>query len=420
MTHARWQAVEDTLTRYWYQPDLQAIQVQLACIAAHYITEYPPAWCMSIAPPGSAKTVILEAMKGLPNFHQIDEVTPKTFISGRIEEQPTKYADSQRAKRIRKAVASQADGTGTTNYESAIQAAKRATSSSLLNRIGPSGIITIPDFSTILQMREESRDNVFSQMRRIYDGSLRREFGTVDEMEDREWHGRITALAAVTPEVDHYHKMFHALGDRWLRVRWPRIGGLGASSFAIRHTKAVVTKLQEAVHGLMLPYVNSSIVVPEVPEGMEARLGNLSEFVCMARAHVHRDHKGEIDTDPMPESNTRLPQNFSQVLRGWTALMEGSECREEAFALVERIAWDCIPPMRRWVFNRIRNKESRYVEGQSSNAVGRAEEELIYLGLVSDAKGSDVPEVTERAAGLLMGSLPKSERLKVVSIMEST
>src|ERR1700692_2030067 len=104
MASKQWQAVENILTKYWYHPDIQAIKVQLACVAAHSLSDYPPAWCMSIAPPGTAKTVILDAMKGLPRFHQIDEVTPQTFISGKVEEQPTYYADKKKRERILRAV----------------------------------------------------------------------------------------------------------------------------------------------------------------------------------------------------------------------------------------------------------------------------------------------------------------------------
>ena len=413
MAHQRWQAVEDTLKRYWYQIDIQAVQAQLACIAAHFLTDYPPAWLLAIAPAGSAKTVVLEAVDKLPYFHQIDQFTPNTFISGLIDDdKPTPFSNLQKVKRKTEEVAS---------YDSTIvgyeQALRNMTCASLLNRIGPSGIVTIPDFSTILQKRQDVRDDIFAQLRRIYDGTLRREFGTAGRLCEREWHGRITALAAVTPEIDHYHNVFIALGERWMRIRWSRVSGLGAGLTALDQTEEVFARLQYVIRELLMPYINRIPRAPSIPDSIKQRLINLSDLVCIARAHVHRDSEGEVDCEPAPESNTRLPKTLAQVMRGWTALMGKAECDEEAFALAERIAWDCIPPMRKHVFECVRLNRPRHIKGLSSNGVMRATKELVALGLIAPIESEEVsiPELTELAKDMYRAVRKQEAKVHIIN-----
>jgi len=185
---AQWCQIESQLSEHWYKADIEAVKVQVACMAAHFITDFPPAWCMAIAPPGSCKTVILEAMDGLDGFYLIDQITPSTFISGKIDDNEM-HTKAGRAKWLKKQKQNPANIKTFANpqaQEREAKKGKRHDSASLLHRIGNSGIIALPDFSTILSMHETSRDNIFAQMRRIYDGTLRREFGTSEDLTDRE------------------------------------------------------------------------------------------------------------------------------------------------------------------------------------------------------------------------------------------
>jgi len=145
--------VEKVILRHYYKPDLQATRALCAAIMAHYL-EGPPVWPMLVAPPGSMKTELLNAMGGLTGFSLIDQVSPQAFISGQI-----------------------ANNSGR--------------SPSLLHRVGKSAVLVCADFSTVLAMKAEPRASVFSDLRRIYDGQIRKEFGTADDPLQHEWKGRI-------------------------------------------------------------------------------------------------------------------------------------------------------------------------------------------------------------------------------------
>jgi hypothetical protein len=164
-----WTPVELVLREHSYNPDLQGARALYASIAAHRL-DGQPVWTMVVAPPGSLKTELLEALDGLPLVYLIDQVTPKTFLSGQIKK-------SKKSSEV---------------------------SPSLLHRVGSSGILICPDFSTVLSMNRDDRGSVLADMRRIYDGHLRKEFGTSDTLTDREWRGRMTFAAGATPDVDGF------------------------------------------------------------------------------------------------------------------------------------------------------------------------------------------------------------------------
>ena|ERR1022692_2001486 len=99
---------------------MQSARAVYAAVAAHRLMGVP-CWLINVTPPGSIKTELIDGLKGVPGFHSIDKVTPGTFISGQIQDPKQKRAGC---------------------------------SPSLLHRIGPSGIIGLPDFFTILSMRD--------------------------------------------------------------------------------------------------------------------------------------------------------------------------------------------------------------------------------------------------------------------------
>ena len=228
-----WEHVVGSLTASFDKPDIEAAQVLFASVAAHRIMDHPPTWNMLIAPSGSMKTALLNTLQGLPSIHTLDEVTENTFISGMLDK-------SRTGKKPKK---------------------NDPMPASLLNRIGDEGILVVPDFSTILAMNKNKQPVILSQLRRIYDGSFNREFGTAENLADRKWQGRITLLAGVTPELDKYHSVFQALGERFVRTRWPRAGGIDAALRAMRQKTNEAELIKVAVHSLLRPVMEAKSIL---------------------------------------------------------------------------------------------------------------------------------------------------------------
>jgi hypothetical protein len=76
----------------------------------------------------------------------------------------------------------------------------------------------------------------------------------------------------------------------------------------------------------------------------------LADFVTRARTHVARSgYTKEMLYAPEAEAPTRLSQQLAQLAKG-SALVDGrSEVNGDDYTLVKRVAFDCIPTLRRKV-----------------------------------------------------------------------
>jgi hypothetical protein len=295
------------------------------------------------------KTDLLAALDGLPNVHLIDRVTPNTFLSGQVKDD--KRSSSEK-------------------------------SSSLLHRIGTSGIIVYPDFSTILSMNRTHRGSVLADMRRIYDGHLRKEYGTDDDHRKHEWKGRITFAVATTDEVDRHYSVFQTLGERFVMNRWGRPGGVEAALIAMNQDSAArVTDLRKAVHDL----VNGlSGEAPVLSSDMQHRIAALAEFAVRGRTHIHRvGNSKEIVYAPEPEAATRLAQQLAQLAKGSALVLAHGTVEDEDYELVRRVAFDCIPAPRRKILSRLMQAPVDDVIIASASSTSYAMQELKELGLLT-------------------------------------
>ena len=299
------------LRTHFYKPDVQAARALYSAIVAHGL-DGPPVWPMIVAPPGSAKTSILQPLEGVPEVHSIDKLTPNTFLSGQIAQGRTKRKPS------------------------------------LLHRIGASGIIIFPDFSTVLSMKRDDRAAVLADMRRIYDGRLRKEVGTSGRALD--WRGRITLAVAATSDVDRHYSIFQSLGERFVMIRWHRPGGDSTGEEAAlvamdQDLELVQRELRDAVEDLFADLSDEEV---RVPPNFRRQIAAIAEFVVRARTHVGRDSSNSKNLLYLPEAEapTRLAQQLCQLGKGSARLSGRTEVSERDLVLVRRVAFDCIPALR--------------------------------------------------------------------------
>src|ERR1700693_238058 len=360
-----WHAVVDVLTKHYQSPDTEAARVLCAALASHALRQFSPAWCLAIAPPGSMKTDFLESFRGLPDVHFVDEVTANTFLSGKVDEKGN----------------------------------KRKKPAGWLHRIGKDGTLIAADFSTFTA-NQKTLTIILSQLRRIYDGNFSREFGTDENPEERSWSGRLTVFAGAVPDVDRHYSLFQSLGARFVRVRWPRAGGVETGLRAMKHTFNVGEELRNAVHALMLPILSTPQSDPLIPDEIELKIAHLGEFIALARTYVERDgHSRQASGVPVAEGNTRLPQQLCQIARG-SALIEGRSIVDEAdYSLVRRVAFDSLPPARISVLTAIMEVKSPYSIGLPKASIERAMEDLELAGVLTNGGG-----LTAIATKLLIGA----------------
>jgi hypothetical protein len=364
--YTAWEAVTDVLRTHYTNPDIEAAHVLCAALASHALKQFSPAWCLAIAPPGSMKTDFLESFRGLPGVHFVDEVTTNTFLSGKVDDKPK----------------------------------KRTKPASWLHRIGKDGVLIAADFSTFTA-NPKSLPIILAQLRRIYDGNFSREFGTDEHTEERSWSGRLTLFAGAVPDIDRHYTLFQSLGERFVRVRWPRAGGVETGLRAMKHTVNVSVELRGAVQALMLPVLSSPQTAPTIPEKIERKVANLSEFVALARTYIERDgYKREAEGVPITEGNTRLPQELCQIARGAALLAGRSEVNDTDYTLVWRVAFDSLPPGRVSVVRALLDGKSPHALGLPKATIDRAMEDLQWAGIIT--VGLTTAELSSTANNLLV------------------
>lgn len=344
----RWSNVERVLLRHHHMPDIEAARCLFSAFAAHGLGG-SPVWAMLVAPPGCMKTELLSAIEGLPGVLLLDKLSPNTFISGQLD-------DPRRNRRV---------------------------PASLLHRVGADGILVYPDFSTLMSMHRDHRASILADMRRIFDGHLRREFGTSENLAEREWRGRITFLVAATPDVDRYYTIFQTLGERFVMIRWHRPEGPDAAMKAMNQRGRQAAKdLKESVTDL---YNGLSPYEPHLSNSFQHRIAALTEFVVRARTHVPRDSYGrkEITYVPEPEAPTRLAQQLAQLAKGSARLAGRVEVNEADYRIVLRCALDCIPAIRRAVLDHVMGKNAFGLRRIPKSTLSYAKEELRALEILA-------------------------------------
>jgi hypothetical protein len=300
---AQFDALKAHLNQWYYQPDIEAVEVVMGTVASHY-TKADPVWLFVVAPPSTGKTAIaIQSARLAPSAHIVGDLTPNTLLSAR-------------------------EGT------------KRPPS--LLERIGKSGIILMKDFSTVISKRPDDRAALASQLREVYDGYFAKDTGMGSKL---IWEGKITLIAATTPAIERQWALLRELGERFVTIRWDRESARRSTEFSLRQrgleASIGLRTAQLAAHMFQDLAVD---VWPDLPSAQIDRICALAEVVALARNHVVRDYCGarSIIETPQAEGSSRIAKALCAIVTGYAALFH-REVVEEDMRLAVRVAANTIP-----------------------------------------------------------------------------
>ena len=295
---AAWDQLATYLQTEFYQPDLEALRIVLAACRAQY---HPgePIWLFVVGPPGSGKTsVVINAVSALPTSWVESSITERTLLS----------------------------------------CASQGKETSLLLRMG-SGILAFKDFTTILSKNDESQREIVSQLREVYDGSYKSKTG----VEWREWEGKVTVIAAVTPAIERAWAVHRDLGERFMQVRWPNRDGAKVAAMARRQRgreKQIVNTLKTRVTA----FFHKEGPTPQVTEKQGFFIDSLATAIAQLRGHVVRDGKEVVDVSPLEEPS-RLAKSLESIAVHHAALFN-REPEPQDMGAVMRLGLDTIPSKR--------------------------------------------------------------------------
>jgi hypothetical protein len=343
-------ATLDVFGRWLLLNDSTPILAVLGAVAANYL-DGDPVWLGLIAPPSSAKTEILNSCSRLPHVVQAATLT----ISGLLSGVPKK----QHAK---------------------------GTAGGLLRQLGDFGIIALKDFTSVLSMRPDLKMEVLAALRELFDGAWTRHLGS-DGGRTLHWHGKLGLIFACTSVIDSHYSVIGQMGDRFLFCRLAPIGS-GQFEQALKHAGAGNAQMrQELAEAVEQLFAARSAQPRAINKTEIEKLDETISLVVRLRAPVERDRRTrEIEALYGAEGTARLGLQLERLLAGLDVL--GVE-RALALAVVESVALDSVPPLRRAAFEHLRDSrktiETKHIArvlGLPTVTVRRALEDLAAYGLV--------------------------------------
>jgi hypothetical protein len=308
-------ALIDQIRSYQFMPDPGRVLATLA-VAATSQLEGEPAWLLLVGPSSSGKTSTI----GLLDAHILDYTSEAGLLSWAV---PPKKGEL-------------------------------AVPAGLLAEIGNSkrSLVAIPDLSTLMRSdRTNHASNLWSAMRRIYDGHYFRDVSAPGGRATPgrlEWHGRFTMVGAVTRKIDQYIEN-NELGPRWIYYRLPPVSDEDQAEMSRmllvpdRADKAREARRQ-ALEVLALARQEAGAV--ELPGWLPTWCQDVARVTCLGRASVNWHTTGNrhgLAGEPDIEDSPRVTAELLQLARGLYAL--GCTSARVMF-LLRKVALDSMPALR--------------------------------------------------------------------------
>jgi hypothetical protein len=308
--------LHDTYGKWLFltQSDHEIIDIFLAASLDRYIGG-DPVWLFLVAVSSGWKTELIRSIIGLPSVYSLSSLTSKTFISGKV----AKKKEGEEEVQI----------------------------SGILKDINGK-VLVIKDFTVILSLATMERDEIFSQLRDIYDGFMEKAFGNFPE--PIRIKCKMGLIAGVTPVIDHYQKLQTLLGERFLKVRSSNIDCKEVAKKASKnsgHETAMRKELSEAVQNFLIQVKRQEF---QLTDEQRDEIIDCAQYICLMRTWVYIkfSYRGEIiDLEKAePESPARVAKQLTK-LANLLALVRGHDkIEDEDLVTVKRVARDTALPKR--------------------------------------------------------------------------
>lgn len=351
---------EDVYAAYrkWlYLPNADVLDMMFGTVIANRL-EGDPLWLFIVAPSGATKSELLMSISDAPRIKSTTTMTPKALVSG----------------------ANTAGGGDP----------------SLIPKLDKK-VLIIKDFTAILSMNEQARDEIFGIFRDAFDGKIEKDFGNGVI---RKYTSKFGILSGVTPAIDLYTEGQTALGERFLRYRVSVGETFKEQAVYIKRAQGNVNKegnmREELLEVGTAVLSHNYTVVPEVPDNIKEKIIALAQWTAAIRATIVRDKfSKEVMASPMAELGTRLVKQLTKVMLGVSMFRGLKEVTDSEFKLARDVAVGCIPgDLNKIVKYLYKTRKCKYVplkdiqekSGVPSESCRRKLENLILLKVISKKK----------------------------------
>lgn len=346
--------VKQVVQHYLLLPDGGlVVEILLAAVMANRM-DGDPFWLFLVNPPSGVKTELIRSLAGADDIYPLSNLTPQTFASG-FE---TKKAEP-----------------------------------SLLLRLDRQ-ILTLKDFTTVLTMHRDKRGEILAQLREIYDGHYRKEFGNGKIV---DWTGKLGLIAGVTQVIDTYSSVSQVLGERFVCFRVKSEPGAAVAQRAVTN-QGHEQEMRQALRGAVAGFLRELKEAPHVTlrDHLVTKIAHLATFCATARSELVRDWKGEVSYIPEPEGPARLAKQLA-VFGKALALVRGvRDVSEREYQVLYRLAEDTLPRHKFNVLEALINAETTLKTSQvgehtrfPTDTVRRYLQDLAAMGLVDRIAGGE-------------------------------
>lgn len=335
--------------------DTGIVKFLCGIVIANRIQDLDPTWVFLVTGSSGGKSSLLEAFNMIDGNIYIDDMTGNTLLSG---------------------------------------AKKAGKETSFIYKIPKYGMLLMTDFTLLLDKDEETNKKIMSQLRLIYDGKIRKAYGTGEEI---PWNGQFGVIAGTTTSIYEKQQAFQALGERMIYYYMDQPDREKATEMALDNIstkKAGRIEMAEA----MKAYIDS-IPVPTtlavIPKDQQQYLIRLSEMATRARSAVarkkyHRDNP--ITMTHALEMPMRMALQLLNLGYGMAALNPNNVLLPEDYTIIYKAALDSIPIERKKLMETMTGYMSTDISGAAAtlglpyDTVKIHMEDLSALGVVSQHK----------------------------------
>jgi hypothetical protein len=275
-------ALEAKIKETYLLADPGIIKLLCAAVIVHRLPS-DPVWIFVVSPPSGGKTELLNCLTKVAGTYPMSTLTTNTFLSGMKRE---------------------------------------GKQTSLLNRI-ENGIFVFKDFTTILSMNADARNEIFGQFREVYDGKMHKDLGTGEQL---RWKGKVSFISGVTTVIHQARALYAAMGERFLLYDLMQPDRMLGTKRAMHNAKsmqmpAIRAVLEDEFKRFLDEVIKIPATIPTLPDELEEGLQKLANLITLASGSVDREWRSPSKEITFVHEAT-LPFRFAtQLINFASALM---------------------------------------------------------------------------------------------------
>ena len=335
-----------------------------------------------IGPSSSAKTEIIRSLMLYPHACHITKITPNTLMSGYKE--PGRKGE---------------------NYSLLLELKKNG-----------QNILIFKDFTTILSMQHDSRQELMSQIRELADGYVCNYYGNRQVI---KFQGNIGIIAACTNALDEYTTVTEQLGERFLKYRVTAEMGEDIVKKAMGSAtlkEGVRTVTSELVRDFLARFD----ILPDLPPWENEDIQYRVESLCILAAHIRSqiisDRKANImHTPPVHEGPGRLGAAIQKLACALAIVCEKTVIDHGIYVILKKVIKDTVHQYRLRVLEKL-YEAGELTTRQISDKIGfsypsakRYLEDLRVLEILTSKEGESHHGVVWSIASEYIIYIEKSE-----------